>query len=132
MEEEFKESGLPIAGGILTIVAASLSLIVGVSVSYLWFNDSYPLVTWWIAIFGFSFGLISGVLVIKRRSLGLTLIGMAILLINGILPLLWSLVYPEGFLRDAWMKMFYNYGIPILVFSILGIVFAVASRKRTI
>ncbi|MGB9659863.1 MAG: hypothetical protein ACPLY9_05010 [Nitrososphaerales archaeon] len=132
MEEEFKESGLPIAGGILTIVAASLSLIVGVSVSYLWFNDSSPLVTWWIAIFGFSFGLISGVLVIKRRSLGLTLVGMAILLINGILPLLWSFIYTEGFLRDAWIRMFYNYGIPILVFSVLGIVFAVASRKRTI
>ncbi len=130
--EEFKESGLPIAGGILTIVAASLSLIVGHSGRYLWFNDSYSLVTWWIGIFGFSFGLVSGVLMIKRRSLGLTLVGMAILLINGILPLLWSFVHPEGFLRDAWMGMFYNYGIPILVFSILGIVFAVASRKKTI
>ncbi|MCP8321994.1 MAG: hypothetical protein H3Z52_13830, partial [archaeon] len=97
MEESIgKESGLPIAGGILMIVAAILSLLVGYSIQpwiyYLYgFVDFVVtwwlfIVTWWLGIVGFAFGLASGVLMIKKRSLALALVGMVILLIVGILP----------------------------------------------
>jgi hypothetical protein len=90
---------------------------------------SYVVITWWLGIAGFAFGLTSGVLMIKKRSLAMILIGTVILLIVGILPLICSFVVVE-FLRESLVKMFYLYGVPIIAFSILSIVFAIASRKR--
>jgi len=134
-----KESGLPIAGGILMIVAAILSLLVGYSIQpwiyYLYgFVDFVVtwwlfIVTWWLGIVGFAFGLASGVLMIKKRSLALALVGMVILLIVGILPLLWGFVVVE-FLRESLINMFCIYGVPIIIFAVLSIIFAVASRKK--
>jgi len=139
LEEIAKESGLPIAGGILTIVAAILGLLVGYSIQpwiyYLYgFVDFVVtwwliVVMWWLGIVGFAFGLASGVLMIKKRSLALALVGMVILLIVGILPLIWGFVVVE-FLRESLINMFYIYGFPIITFSILSIIFAVASRKK--
>ncbi len=126
-----KEGGLPITGGILTIVAAVLSLILGFSMmSFFFIEILYSIVTWWLGIAGFAFGLASGVLMIKRRSLGLSLIGMIILLVVGILPLLWGFIYPEGFVRESLIRTFYDYGVPIISFAILSIIFAVVSRKK--
>jgi len=139
LEEIAKESGLPITGGILTIVAAFLSLQVGFNIQP-WIYDYYGfvdlivtwwliIVMWWLAIAGFAFGLTSGVLMIKKRSLVMTLIGMVILLIVGILPLIWGFVVVE-FLRESLISMFYIYGVPIIAFAVLSIIFAVASRKK--
>ncbi|MCP8309520.1 MAG: hypothetical protein H3Z54_12660 [archaeon] len=131
MEEIAKESGLPITGGILTIVAASLGLSVGYGVQLygMFMEFSYVIVTWWLGIAGFAFGLTSGVLMIKKRSLVMTLIGMVILLIVGILPLLWSFVVVE-FLRESLVNMFYFYGVPTIAFAALSIIFAIVSRKK--
>ncbi|MGQ9719203.1 MAG: hypothetical protein ACUVWK_05135 [Nitrososphaerales archaeon] len=126
-----KESGLFISGSILTIVAAFLSLLLGFNVSYLsTIVFSYTIVTWWLGVAGFAFGLTAGVLMMKKRALVMALICMAILLIAGILPLLWSFVFLEGFLHELWSTMFYFYGVPIIVFSALNIIFAIASRKK--
>ena len=122
---------MPIAGGILTIVAAILGLLVGygIQVYGMFLGFSYVIITWWLGIAGFAFGLTSGVLMIKKRSLALSLTGMIILLIVGILPLLWSFVVVE-FLRESLINMFYYYGVPIIAFSVLSLIFAIASRKR--
>ncbi|MCP8321641.1 MAG: hypothetical protein H3Z52_11990 [archaeon] len=66
---------------------------------------------------------------IKKRSLALALVGMVILLIVGILPLLWGFVVVE-FLRESLINMFCIYGVPIIIFAVLSIIFAVASRKK--
>jgi hypothetical protein len=126
-----EEGGLSIAGGALTIVAAFLALIMGNNVISFWFSDFlYTIITWWLSIIGFAFGIASGALMIKKRSFALTVVGMAVLLIVGILPLIWSFIYIEEFLRYLWTRMLYIYGVPIIVLSALSIVFAVASRKR--
>ncbi|NWG09518.1 MAG: hypothetical protein HXX80_04315 [Nitrososphaerales archaeon] len=126
-----KESGLFIAGSILTVVAAFLGLLLGFNVSFLsTIVFSYTILTWWLGVAGFAFGLTAGVLIIKRRALITALICTTILLIAGILPLLWSFVFPEGFLHELWSTMFYFYGVPIIVFSALSIIFAIASRKK--
>jgi len=140
LEEEIaKESGLPIAGGILAIVAASLSLLVGYSsLAFFYIEKIYTIFpfisifTWWLGIAGFAFGLASGALMIKKRSLAIALTGMVLSLIVGILLLIWGFAYPVEFLRESWINMFYYYGVPIIIFAISSIIFAVASRKKSI
>ncbi|MEM3451125.1 MAG: hypothetical protein QXL52_02625 [Nitrososphaerales archaeon] len=133
MEEINKEDGFLICSGILIIVASSFGLIMGINLPYVWFNDFlydlYYLFPRWLSIIGFAFGITSGVLMIKKRSFALALSGAIVLLILGILPLLWGFVYPIEFLRFSWVMTFYNYGIPIIILSVLSIAFAVASRK---
>ncbi|MEM3437110.1 MAG: hypothetical protein QXP55_01045 [Nitrososphaerales archaeon] len=128
--EESKEDGLSISSGILTIVAASLGLIMGINLPYFWFYEFlYDLFPRWLSIIGFAFGITSGVLMIKRKSFALALLGIIILMIVGTLPLLWGFIYPEEFLRNSWIRTFYIYGVPIIILSALSIVFAFASRK---
>ncbi|MCP8304164.1 MAG: hypothetical protein H3Z50_01625 [archaeon] len=127
---ETKRSGFAIASGILTIIASCLSLFIGYWLfpSILWQYGDYGYIIFWLGLLAFGFGLTAGVLALKRRTLVLVMIGMVLVLVIDI-----SLFIIEYLLIEAtyyYTSIGLTYGVPAILFIVLGIIFSGISRKE--
>jgi hypothetical protein len=124
-------SGLLTAGGVLTIIGSCVSLIGGlialaISISTLTIYSSYYNETSGSAIlaliglfgiFGFAFGLTSGIEALRRKQFVISILGVVFLLVAGILNLLVISVPYVG------IGFFLLLGLPYVVLSVLGLIF---------
>jgi hypothetical protein len=131
------------ASGILTSNAAALCFIIGIIgllafSSGSWYNFQQPfydygeapyhynvpmpqyVLTAAFGFFAFAFGLVSGILILIRRLYSLTLLGQIFMIIAAIM------------LLSVEFWFFILFGVPILVLTILGIVFASFSQNEFI
>jgi hypothetical protein len=116
-----KRTGYPIAAGILTIIASCLTLYFGIR-----FFRAVGLFWVLMGIFGilaFAFGLTAGIFSIRRRRYGLSIFGMSLLTFMGFLMLL----VPASFSALLTALLF---GLPLLILSILSVVFAAMSKDE--
>jgi hypothetical protein len=131
-----QETGFPVAAGILTIIAACVSAVAGiigmiafegsiVTVSFQSsFSTNYPLL--YVGIFGilgFSFGLTGAIFSLKRKYFALSLIGMYILFVSGVATMI-AFGLAE---YSSWVTGL-PFGMPVVILSILGIIFTTTSK----
>lgn len=132
-----KRSGFPVAAGILTIIGACLIIIVG----------SLGLLSFWLAMsqgsFGlyyspsilyylvmgifdslaFAFGLAGGICAVRRRRFALAIAGAILLLVSGLVTI--AVFALQGYYTIVFGAMF---GLPVLILSILAVIFVAASK----
>lgn len=123
-----EKSGYPTAAGVLTIIAACICLFLGILYMYAYVEGEYSyyygrvhppeyFLTGIFGLLGFAFGLTGGILALKRRVFPLVIIGMALMMIEGI----FSFVEPV---------IGVVFGIPVLLFAILGVIFTGISKRE--
>ena len=116
------KSGALTAAGILAIIAACLYIfVIIVCISIMMYSAAYGLILAILSFFGFTFGLTSGILTLKRRYFYLVISGLVIMILSTIL----ISVGP----RVSTAEFFYFPGIWILIFAIMSIIFTVGSHK---
>jgi hypothetical protein len=120
-----KRSGFLTSAGIFTIIAAPISLLIGIlgyaSAAIYSPYESYLVVNVLMGFFGilaFALGLIGGILTLKRKHFALSITGISLVLVSGIIV---SVVIPYGCLV---------FGIPVMILSILGVTFTSISNKE--
>ena len=131
-----KETGFPIAAGILITVAACISAIVGiigmiafegsiVTVSFQSsFSTNYPL--FYVGIFGilgFSFGLTGGIFSLKRKYFALSIIGMYLVFVSGVA----TMIGFEAAEYSSWVTGL-PFGLPVIILSSLSVIFITISK----
>lgn len=129
-----KKTRLPIAAGILTIVAACACIITGViglifsAVS----GIAQFLIQGVIAVLAFAFGLTSGIMSLKRSYFVITIIGICIITVAGLVNVVMFGV-PIGFnygIAVASILMGLLFGLPVVILSILSIIFVTLSKRE--
>jgi hypothetical protein len=118
-----KQSGFPTAGGILTIFAGCILLVIGlfalVDSSY---GDYYYTGSFLVAgifnVIGFGFGLTAGVLALKRETFPLAIIGASLVLISGVV------------MAVAIPFVGCEFAIPVAILSVLGVAFITVSKPE--
>ena len=131
-----KKSSFPMAGGILEIIGACISIIVGlfliaafVQVQSNYYSPSY-LASFgflFIGVFeavGFAFGLTSGILTLKRKQFTLSVVGVSLLVISGLITIIGLAMQPYG----IWAGLLF--GTPIIIISVLSLIFISISKKE--
>lgn len=135
------KTGFPITAGILTIIASCMSIIIGIagviafanSFSYYYYNYYYryyygPDYGWlFLAIFdilAFAFGLTGGILSIRRRQFTLSIVGMSLGLVSGFV----TMIVAGGLVRDGSWVGALAFGLPMIILSILSVIFAAVSK----
>ena len=116
-----KGTGYPIAAGILTTIASCLTLYFGIR-----FFRTVGLFWVFMGIFGilaFAFGLTAGTSSIRRRRYGLSIFGMSLLTFMGFFMLLVPALFGELFTALL-------FGLPLLILSILSVIFAAMSKDE--
>ncbi len=126
-----KQSGFPTTAGILAIIAACITIVIGIF-EFLNFASDYPynyryyipyifdnlFVGIWSTIC-FAVGLSAAIYSIKRKRFVLSIIGSSLLLVTAFLYSIITQGFGLVFL-----------GIPVLIFSILSIVFVAISKSE--
>ena len=135
INQKFIRTGKPIASGILLIISACLSLLVGIpsiliiaSYPSIYFPSLY--VTFWIiiglwSILSFGFGLAGGIYSLKRTHFGLSLIGSSFLVATGVMTLISLFI-------SYFTTSFGFIGVPLLILAILGTIFVAISKNEFI
>jgi len=128
-----KRSGFPITSGILTIIAACITIIIGIIgilVFAVDFNNYYyygPLYQWVIigifGILGFAFGLTGGIYSLKRKHFAISVVGTSFVLLSGFVTMISLGTDQYG---DWGVGLVF--GLPVILLSILGIIFLGVSR----
>lgn len=111
-----KKSNYPTAAGVLTIIAACICLSSGII--YAWATN-FP-VFGIFGFLGFAFGLISGILALKRKVFSLVEIGVAIVMVEAILSIFSFEEHVIGII----------FGVPVLVLTILSMMFTEMSKRE--
>jgi len=132
---EIRRSGLPVAGGVLQIISACICVIVATismavlatsSYSYYYYYYS-PWGFWFVGAFGligFAFGLVGGILALRRKYFETALIGASLVMISGLISVTaWGALPYSGF-------VFALFGIPTIILSALGLIFIAASKME--
>jgi hypothetical protein len=118
-----KRTGYPLAAGTLAIIASGIEaplivlLFVG-AVGSLWVL---------MGVFGlvvFAFGLTGGIFSIVRKHFGLSIFGMSLLTLMGFFRLLLPALFGEPLIVGLYV------GIPIIIPSILSVIFAALSKSE--
>jgi hypothetical protein len=132
-----KETGFPIAAGILIIVAACISAIVGIigmiafigSISYSSFAiPSYSAPYYqllFVGIFGIlalAFGLTAGMFSLKRKYFALSIIGMYLVFVSGVVTMI------AFALMDSSWVFGLPLGLPVIILSSLSVIFITISK----
>lgn len=123
-----KKSGYPTAAGVLIIIAACICIFLGILYMWVYIAGDYSYYYghehhseyFFAGIFGllgFAFGLTSGILTLKRRVLSLVIIGIALMMAGGIFS------FAEPVIGII-------FGIPVLLFGILGLIFTGMSHRE--
>jgi len=119
-----KRNKLPLIAGIFAIIAACICAFLGISFtvgvvrtpSYL--VDPYSAEVGIFGLIGFAFGLIGGILTLKRRMFYLAIIGVALLIPEGVVLHIFGTA-------AGWV-----FGTPVILLAVLSIFFAASSRKE--
>lgn len=125
-----KTIGFPTAGGILTIIAACMSILLGIIciASFVSYPDypSYRPDYWMlsIGIFGFfacAFGFLGGTMSLRRKNFVLAKVGVCLTMLSGFvaIPAFGTMFFPRLLL-----------GIPIIIFSIPSLIIIIASKTE--
>jgi len=128
-----KRTGLPIAGGILTIIAACVSIIGGVIgmaafISFLswsyyyYYRPIYQVL--FMGVFGilaFALGLTGGIFSLKRRHFALSIIGTSFVVVSGVITM-------EAIAITGSWSFGLLLGLPPVLLSILGLIFVAISK----
>jgi hypothetical protein len=127
-------TGFPIAAGILTIISACTCIVTGIIGLILFAMSSISqfLAQGVIAVFAFAFGLASGIMSLKRRYFAMARIGMYIMIVAGLINVAVFGV-PLGYsysIAVAPTLMGLLFGLPILILSVLSIIFVSHSMKE--
>lgn len=130
-------TGFLIAGGILTIIAASIiiliafltvSQIVTYANSYHYQQNLTSLVYALFAgiwnLIAFGLGLTAGLFSLRRKQFMLTIVGMSLLLVGGCVAVSGTGIVSGG----SWMLL----GVPVIILAILSIIFVALSKKEFI
>jgi len=120
-----KSSNLPLAGGILAIIAACVCLFVGVlgTLAYAHYSFRYH----WIfllaliAFVGFVFGLFGGMAALRRKYLEIALLGASFLMLAGIVDIVVPATARHGIVPGTIV------GTSVLILSILSLIFIAVS-----
>ena len=76
-------------------------------------------------ILAFAFGLTAGICSLKRRAFGISIFGTALVLISGVVTIMFFGGAGEGASVGGFL-----FGLPMILLSILGIVFLGVSSKE--
>jgi hypothetical protein len=133
-----KETGFPVAAGILMIVAACTSAIVGIigmiafigSISYSSFAIAYAysapyyqlLLVGIFGILGLAFGLTAGIFSLKRKYFALSIVGMYFVFVSGVLTMI-----AFALMDSSWIVGL-PLGLPVVILSILSVIFTMISK----
>jgi hypothetical protein len=110
-----KRTSFPTAGGILGIIASCICVflaIVCIAESPYSYFGAIEFLVGLFGIIGFPLGLTGGILMLKRKTFSLAIIGISLVLVFG------ALLIPLSALL----------GLPIIVLSVLSLVFTAISR----
>jgi hypothetical protein len=129
-------TGFPIAAGILTIIAASLTIVNALllviqignfsSIIY-YFEHNLPFLVFALFVgiwnfVAFGLGLTGGIFSIKRKHFTLSIVGISFLIVSGVFSLL-------GTGLSGWWMMI---GIPVIILGILSVIFIGVSKNEFI
>lgn len=114
-----KDVGFSIAGGVLGIIVASICMFVGmIGIAYHTIPYFRPHVGMLLVgpagLIGLAFGLMGGILVLKRRHVALSVVGISFTTLSGIIIALATLAEPYTFICLV-------FGVPVIVLSILSL-----------
>ncbi len=126
-------NGLVTASGILSIIAAFLAIargFISLDGGVIELTQTYnPRVSGMlfyggiIGIVAFAFGLIGGILALRRGHFPIVIIGFALLIVESLSLWLFNIEF------GAWV-IFAQFGLPVLVMSLIGVVFAGVGRSE--
>ena len=130
-----KRSGFQITAGVLTIIGACISISVGLIgiVPFVFLfrtflaygSMSYILVMGVFCVFAFAFGLMSSIFTLRRTHFKLSIIGASLVLASGFV-----IITSFGELGSSALVSGLVFGIPVVVLSLLGLIFAAISRTE--
>ena len=124
------ETSFPIAGGILATIAACISVFLGIisiasfvsSLGYPWYSPDYwTLLVGVTGFFAFAFGLTAGIMSWKRKNWALTMVGVGLTMLSGLITI------------PAFGTMFLTgllFGIPIIAFSVPSLIIIAISKTE--
>jgi len=130
-----KRTGFPVAAGILIIIgacAAVVSGLIGIYVYFWYLRSSYYyhyfewFITGFFGILGFAFGLTAGIFSLKRKLFPLSMIGMCLVLISGLVTIGNFATIQSS---NSWMTGLL-FGLPPTILAILSVIFAAVSHKE--
>jgi hypothetical protein len=132
-------SGILTAGGVLTIIGSCIALVgglIGMAISIValpsYYYQNYQsgvallLVISLLQIFGFAFGLTSGIQTLRRKQFAISIIRVVFLMFVGFLNFL-LLSAPLVIGGLAFVLFF---GVPFIVLSLLGLIFVSVRKKE--
>jgi ABC-type branched-subunit amino acid transport system permease subunit len=129
-EASLKRTGFPVAGGILAIIGSCLSNFLGVGgIAISWHANFYVGIDYpflflgLVGVLAFLFGAIGGIMALRRKDFALSVIGACFLLFHSIVTIL---SFGSVHLWEGGLV----YGTPLLVLSILSLVFIAISKKE--
>jgi hypothetical protein len=135
-EITYKKTAFPIAAGIMTILAACISVPIGVlflgvyiQQSIYWGFRGYDLelfVIGFVSILGFAFGLASGITSIKRKHFGLAIAGLILVMLSGLVIIFGMAV--RGYSTSLTDGL--TFGVPIIGLAILSLIFVAISNQE--
>ena len=123
-----------VAGGIIEIILAFICMVFGVFATAIFLTETLPqtyefLIQNAVGIVGlvaFGFGVAGGFCALKRKYFQLAILGNAVTMVWAILFAELALIAPSSYGRLTGVM----FGMFIFIFSILSLVFIVASQKR--
>ena len=134
-EMPFKTTGLPIAGGILAILASCITCFIAVSVIaaflgnlsiYLSVPPFYGMI--FLGMFGivaFALGLAGGITSLTRKNFAPSIVGICFSILQGFI-----IVIVSGTVGDSALRAGFLLGLPIIALSILGLIFVAISKAE--
>jgi len=129
-----KKTGLPIAGGILIILASCITFFISLleiiaSSGTLGIYSSLPLFeTLFLGIFGiiiFALGLTGGIMALTRKNFTLSIVGICFSIVEGFM-----IIIAGGTAENNGLMGGLLLGLPIIVLSILGLIFVTISKAE--
>lgn len=132
-----KKSRYPIAAGVLAIIAACISALLGSSGILGFATESvmargYPVELSLVVAFyflGFAFGLTGGILAMNRSVFSLAVTGMSIMMVTGLLSFVVTAIVPEE-LGISTPLAFIIFELPILLLAAFGIILTARSKRE--
>lgn len=128
----FKQTGFPIAGGILAIIASCVCIIIGLvylimfqaSISYVGGQPRWEcLFAGLFGIIAFAFGLAGGITSLRRKNFKLAIIGVCFALTSGFVNFGALGTHPYSALLGGLI-----FGLPIIILSLLSLIFIAISK----
>ncbi|MBS7632066.1 zinc ribbon domain-containing protein [Candidatus Bathyarchaeota archaeon] len=134
--EAVKKTDFPIAGGILLIIGASVSILTGILVliivesgRYVYYYNPRPpyegLIASGLSVLAFIYGVVGGVFSLKRRRFRHSLVGGLFVALEGLFVIL---ALAQQFPSFAIIGVIF--GLPVIALGGIGLLFLLASQEE--